>query len=440
MKKTAVIATTVLTGAVLFYACKKEYDHPPLKTVNEGAKITVSQLKARVAPASSSYHFGAGDTSLYGTILADESSGNIYKQSFLLDEAGGAIQLNLLNTGGLAVGDKIRINLNKLWLVNANNMIYIDSVDVGKSVVKQSSGNVVTPKVVTISEVLAGTVPTNSNSLQSQLVRIESVEFLEKGLPFADAIGKQSLNRTLKVCGGTTTLTVRSSGYANFANKAIPSGSGYMIAIVTQYNSTMQMTIRDYQEVQMTGTGCPPPSFTLATPVASLSENFSSIATTNITFTNNGWMNYAEIGNAIWKTNINGALKAMKASSFNSGDATNRMYLISRPIIYNPALTLSFKTAFGFWDSGHPTPITAMVSTNFDGTNANTANWTAVPGLTYAAGTGSFYPNGTINSGTVNLNTVNILNGYSGNFFVAFKYYGNTTYNSDIYVDDILVQ
>ena len=200
MKKTAIIAATILSGTVLFFACKKEYDHPPLKTVNEGAKIMIAQLKARVAAASSSYHFGAGDTSLYGTILADESSGNIYKQSFLLDEAGGAIQLNLLNTGGLAVGDKIRINLNKLWLVNANNMIYIDSVDVGKSVVKQSSGNVVTPKVVTISEVLAGTVPTNSNSLQSQLVRIESVEFLEKGLPFADAIGKQSLNRTLKVC------------------------------------------------------------------------------------------------------------------------------------------------------------------------------------------------------------------------------------------------
>lgn len=81
-----------------------------------------------------------------------------------------------------------------------------------------------------------------------------------------------------------------------------------------------------------------------------------------------------------------------------------------------------------------------MVSTNFDGTNANTANWTTVPGLTYAAGTGSFYPNATTNSGTVNLNTVNILNGYSGNFFIAFKYFGNTTYNSDIYVDDILVQ
>ncbi|MBK9284438.1 MAG: choice-of-anchor J domain-containing protein [Sphingobacteriaceae bacterium] len=440
MKKYILYPTLILTGIVLFTFCKKEYDHPPLKNVNASAQLTVAQLKARVPASSTFYKFGMGDTNLYGTVLADETSGNIYKQTFIMDDNGGAIQLNMQFTGGFAVGDKIRINLNGLYLVNANNMIYIDSVDIGKSVVKQSSGNIVTPKVVTITEILAGSVPSNSNSLQSQLVRIDNAEFVEKGMPFADAIGKASLNRTLKVCGGTNSVTVRTSGYANFAAKPIPSGSGYMVAIVTQYNSTMQLTIRDYQEIQMNAAGCPPPSFTLAPPVASLNENFSSIGSSNSTFTTNGWMNYASIGNALWKTNINGALKAMKASAFNSGDANNEMYFISPPIIYTPTMTLSFKTAFGFWDSGHPNAITALVSTDFTGNNANTANWTPVVGAVYAAGTGSFYPNATTNSGVLTLSNTSILNGYSGNFFVAFKYTGSTTYNSDIYVDDVIVQ
>lgn len=421
MKKTAVIATTVLTGAVLFYACKKEYDHPPLKTVNEGAKITVSQLKARVAPASSSYHFGAGDTSLYGTILADESSGNIYKQSFLLDEAGGAIQLNLLNTGGLAVGDKIRINLNKLWLVNANNMIYIDSVDVGKSVVKQSSGNVVTPKVVTISEVLAGTVPTNSNSLQSQLVRIESVEFLEKGLPFADAIGKQSMNRTLKVCGGTTSLTVRSSGYANFANKAIPSGSGYMIAIVTQYNSTMQMTIRDYQEIQMTGVGCPTPP---PPPGSYLFKDFNDNS-----LTNGGWTNVNASGSINWTVTTNTTVATPYAQCNNYLGTGNQpaceSWLISPPVDLSAAITPIYTFSSAALFTG-PAPQT-LISTNYVSGAPNTGTWTA---LTATFGTSSTF----VSSGNINLSAYK-----TTNVRVAIKYTGNANSGLRFQVDNIRI-
>lgn len=440
MKKISAYSVFILAGVLALNSCKKEFDNPPVKTVNDGAKLMVAALKARTPASSSYYKFGAGDTNLFGTILADESSGNIYKQTFILDDNGGAIQLNLLNSGGLANGDKIRVNLNNLYIVNANNMIYIDSVDLGKSVVKLSSGSPVEPKVVTMAQVLAGSVPTNSNSLQSQLIQINDAEFVEKGMPFADAIGKASLNRTLKVCNSTNSLTVRTSGYANFAAKGIPSGNGSIIAIVTQYNSTMQLTIRDYAEIKMNNPGCPPPTFTLAAPVASLNETFNNITTTNVTYTTNGWLNYAETGNATWKTNINGSLKAMKASAFNTGDAANAMWLISPPIIYNASMNLSFKTAFGFWDAGHPNAIKAYVSTDFNGANANTANWTAVPGGLYAAGTGSFYPSATTASGTIPLNTVPILTGYSGNFFVAFKYTGSTTYNSDIYVDDIIVQ
>jgi hypothetical protein len=446
MKKISIL-TIVLSGMLAFiFSCKKKFDHPPLKTVNEGAKVKISALKSRVPSDGSYYKFGNNDTTLFGVVVADESSGNIYKQIFLMDDNGDGIQVNLRNSGGLATGDFIRINLNGLYLANYKNMIYLDSVDLGKSVVKHSSGNVVDPIIVTVSQINAGTIPTNSNSLQSKLVKIEGVEFAEKNQTYADAITKQDLERTLQLCGqSSNSVLVRSSGYANFANTKTPAGSGYIIAIVTQYSSEMQLTIRDIKEVQMSGTGCPPPppnpppTFTLAAPVSSLSENFTSIATTNQTFTSNGWMNWAEVGNVIWKTNINGSAKAMKATSYGSGQTANTMWLISRPITYNAAQTLTFKTGFEYWDAGHTNAVMAYISTNFNGSNVTTANWTPITSATYANGTGSFYTS-MVNSGTVNLNTVSILSGYSGNFHLAFKYSGTSTLNSNIYVDDIIVQ
>jgi hypothetical protein len=443
MKKSILFLSVLVIGLLTFNSCKKEYDNPPLKQVNDGAQLFVQQLKLRVPNSPSSYKMAGGDTNLYATVIADELSGNIYKQIFVKDATGAAIQINLVNSGGLYVGDKIRINLNNKYLVNANNMIYIDSVDVEKSVVKISTGNAVAPKVVTLSQVLLGTSPTSSNSLQSQLIQLNDVEFssLYKGVPYADAIGKASLNRLITACGsGSSTLTVRTSGYANFASKLTPTGNGSMIAIVTQYNSTMQLTIRNYNEVQMNGSGCPTPTYQIGTPVSSINEDFNSIAVTNQVYANTGWLNIAQDGNAVWKTDINGATKTLKATAFGSGDASTSMWLITPPVIYTNTMTLSFTTAFGFWDSGHPNAIMAYVSTNYDGTNLNTANWTAVP-ASYANGTGNFYPNGSTNSGTITLNSIGILSGYSGNFFVGFKYTGTAgSFDSNIYLDNVLVQ
>ena len=150
MKK--IVLYTLLTFAFTF--CKKTFDNPPYKPANDGAKLSIRQLKQKVTTALSSYKFISGDTNLYCVVTADETSGNLYKQIYVKDDENNAIQLNLINSGGLYIGDKIRINLNTIYLISANNMIYLDSVDVEKSVVKLSSGNAVTPKVATISDIL----------------------------------------------------------------------------------------------------------------------------------------------------------------------------------------------------------------------------------------------------------------------------------------------
>ncbi|MDO8999469.1 MAG: DUF5689 domain-containing protein [Bacteroidota bacterium] len=422
MKKISIYSTLFLTGILLLNSCKKEFDTPPLKTVNDGAQLSIQQLKARVPSSPSSFKFGMGDTNLYATIIADETSGNIYKQLFVKDDLGAAIQLNLVNSGGLFVGDRIRINLNKLYVINASSMIYIDSVDIEKSVVKISSGTAVTPKVVTMSEILAGTVPTNSNSLQGQLVQINNVEFIPNAIipTFADAIGKATVNQYIKTCVAGQSLTVRSSGYANFASKLLPTGNGNFVAVVTQYNSTMQLTIRNYNEIQMTGPLCgsgPPPAGTY------LTKNFDDNS-----ITSGGWSSQNVNGTINWTTATFGNQTFAKITNFvASANVPCETWLIS------PALSLAtstnpilvFQNAYKFAGA----PLQAYISTNYTSGAPSTATWTNLP-FTLSSGNYVFVSSGNISLSAYKVNNVRI----------AFKYSGTSTDGSTWEIDDVLVK
>ncbi len=424
MKKTVILAIAFLSGLILFNACKKKYDTPPLKTPNDGAKLYVSQIKAR-ATAVGSYHFAQGDTNLYCTIIADETSGNIYKQVFAQDDNGGAIQLNLVATGGLYVGDKVRINLNRLYAINANSMVYIDSVDVGKNVVKLSSGNAVTPKVVTLAAILAGTSPTNTNSLQSQLVQIDNAEFFpsSQNVPFADAISKSSVNLYIKTCASpTSSLTVRSSGYANFASKNTPTGNGSIIAVVTQYNSTMQLTIRNYNEVSMNGPVCGTTSTTTGTY---LSKDFqdNSLVTGN-------WDTVIVIGTLKWTTSTFSGSTYAKVSGYSGGNKNTEIWLISPPVDLSSATNpnLYFKTAAATFAGN---PLEVVVSTNYTSGLPSTASWVNLS-ATLSPTTTSYVwtPSGTVS-----------LSGYkTPNTRIAFKYTSTTSAAATYEVDDIVIK
>ena len=91
---------------VLFTSCKKDhYDEPPIQDLPIGQVYTIDQILA----LESGFVFNE-DASVYGTITADEVSGNLYKAAFLQDpETGKAIELYLNATSGVRIGDRVRI-------------------------------------------------------------------------------------------------------------------------------------------------------------------------------------------------------------------------------------------------------------------------------------------------------------------------------------------
>ncbi len=418
MKK-SIIFPTLLASIIILNSCKKEFDSPPLKTPNAAAQTNIKRIKAKVSSSSSIFKF-TSDSSLFCTVIADETSGNIFKQVFVQDSAGDAIQLDLTDAGGLSVGDKIRINLNGIYALNSNNMISLDSVSVGKSIVKQSSGNVVTPIVVSSISMI-------TSAMQSKLVTILGVEFngSDKNATYADAIGKGSLNRNLVPCGqGSPLLVVRSSGYASFAAQLTPSGSGEVTAIVTQYQTTMQLILRDIKEVKLNSTSCSTVGAVTPTLPAGtyLFKDFEDNSITSI-----GWTNSNVVGTVNWGI----ATAGTKVAQCNNFIGTGNQPACETWFI-SPGIDLTASTApsFSFQSAGNtfsgPT-MEVYVSTNYVGGAPTTATWIM---LTPTLNTAATF----VNSGLLNFNAYK-----TTNVRVAFKYPGNLGSGRRWQIDNIRI-
>lgn len=408
------ISLLLLAGTTLFISsCNKEFDEPPIKTIPEGNRITIADLKAMYQGTPIKI---TDELSMFAVVTMDEQSGNIYKEAYIQDETG-AINLRLLSSGGLYQGDSVRVFLKGTVLSTYNQMMQLDSVDVDNNIIKQATKKDRQPDVYTdISQVTTGH--------QAKLVKIENVQFVssELGNTYADGINLMSQSRTLEDSLGNT-IIVRTSGYANFANNTLPEGSGSIIAIVSQFNSTLQLLIRNPSEVVFNnprfGTTPPPPG-------NSLTKNFQDQS-----ITSGGWTTQLVTGTYNWTTSDQGSPGNFYAKMSNytgSANVASEAWLISPAVDLSTSTnsTLNFRNAYKYVGD----PLEVYVSTNYDGISApSTATWTQL-GVNLSTGNFSWEF-----GGPVSLNT------YIGNnaVYIAFKYTGTNSSGSTWEVDDIVI-
>lgn len=414
--KTFKFIAIVLT-ALSISSCKKEFDLPTKQDEPAvSGYITIDSIYKQYAayyktpPTKTELFRFSSDVNLICTVTADETSGNIYKGVYVEDATGG-LKVNLRDFGGLYVGDKVRINLKGVVLNDYGRVVQLDSVDLRSKIVKLSSGNTVTPTKVTFNQLIL----LNGNGhtpFQSRLIKVDSVEFVggDKSQPFADADGKYSLDRTL-LNANSQQVIVRSSGYANFARNLIPCGKGSIVAIAGQYNSDVQLTIRDHKEVQLSSGGC---------PLLIKSFNDQSISS-------GGWINYNVSGNVNWKPgSYNGQLYG-EISNYSAGsNSACETWLISPAlnIAGSPNPRLSFQSAYNY--SGPALQV--LVSTDYVSGNPTSATWTNL-NPTLSGGSWNW-----VNSGVISLTPYK-----SANTRIAFKYTGTGTSGSTWEIDDIAV-
>ncbi|MDE7125524.1 MAG: hypothetical protein K2O12_03480, partial [Muribaculaceae bacterium] len=82
-----------------------------------------------------------------------------------------------------------------------------------------------------------GTDPENLRKWQSQLVRFNNVSFEEGGIAQFSSYHSSGVNRVLKDAEGSN-MNVRTSGYSNFWNMTLPTGSGDVVGILSFYGTS----------------------------------------------------------------------------------------------------------------------------------------------------------------------------------------------------------
>ncbi len=400
MKKLNTLIWLILLTSVLITGCKKKFDNPTPKTPPPvSGYITIDSIINRynayyAVPPNKVYKFDT-DVNVAAVVTADEISGNLYKSVYIKDATGG-MKINLTYSGGLYVGDSIRINLKGVKLNSYGSQIQLDSIDLERSVYKIATGLVVKPRKVTYTQLITMNPAVNQLYYQSELVELDSLEFDNgsKGQTFADAVGKASANLVLITPSSITTI-LRSSGYSNFAAALAPCGKLNLVAIVGQYNGTIQLTLRQFGDIKATSTGtCP-----------LMTKNFND---NNVL--SGGWSNINVTGTVNWAASSAGGASTPYASISNyPSNQTCETWLVSPRMdlstINNPVLNFLNATNYG------PSPLTLMVSTDYTGGPVSSATWTS---LTFTQSTGGF---NFVNSGNISLSPYK-----TNNVTIAFKY------------------
>lgn len=211
-----------------------------------------------------------GELYVKGTVIADDESGNFYKTLVFQDEVGGLTILldqNELNAA-YPEGNNIYVLLDGLTLssngglltlglgLDGSDVLRIPDALVSKYVIAGGKGAVIEPQVVTIDELFK-----NFNAYQSQLVKLENVELSGAfaGQPYAifenEEGEPEGINAIIQDCKGDE-IILRNSGFSSFVNQLMPTGNGSLVAVASNYRGTLQLLIRDTDDLDMPGDRC----------------------------------------------------------------------------------------------------------------------------------------------------------------------------------------
>ena len=259
------IAITLLLATVALSSClKKDFDAPPDSLSSDPmlpVNMTMRQLADNALAMSDGQRYELGDSTVYGIVVGDDHSGNIYKQLIIQDTTGGIAVLIDKTTiyGDYPVGRKVYIKLKGLRLANYKGLpqlIYdydtvakqsngIPSTVLGNFLVKASYPNTVEPRVLTMGDIF-----TNPTYYVNTLIKIENVQFdaTSAGVVYSDAV--RSTNRYISDCPFNGRLGMYNSAYSDFRGAITPTGVGSLTCILSIYN-TPQLILRDTTDVQM---------------------------------------------------------------------------------------------------------------------------------------------------------------------------------------------
>lgn len=278
-----VLACSLFTGCM-----DDDWDTPNAEALNkaygnqeiaETNVITIGSLKEQyksvINASTNSYEQITKDVQIKGRVVGNDIGGNIYNE-VSIDDGTGAI-LICISQGGLfsylPVGQEIVVDLKGLYIGGYGKqaeigMPYTNAK--GNSYVSRMS-RVLWNKhfkltgVADASKVVAEEFDVSKRTNDDYLIANNGKLMTIKNVEFTNADGKttfapsdekdaaNSVNRGLSQNGkpiATSSIVVRTSSYADFAAKQLPTGKLNITGVFTRYRTTWQILIRDERDIQ----------------------------------------------------------------------------------------------------------------------------------------------------------------------------------------------
>ena len=368
---------------VLSACIKNKFEEPAKADYNPNieATSTIQELKALYTGGLTPI-----DTNIVikGTVIANDKSGNYYKTIVIQDSTAGIeISLDAYELHNLYhVGDLIYVKCQGLFLGTYGGQIKLGSDyqgSVGRIeepliedyLIKSDGGIPIIPKELNLSAI--------NGNLVNELVVLKNVQFkrYNVGDTYGDTELKEDKDTYIEDCSGNT-IIVRTSGYADFANDTIPEGNGRIKAVLTKYNSTYQLKIRNINEVVMTEERCG----------AFFDEDFEIFDNYDL-FDKYGWYSYSvKDATKYWTASIynNNMFAKMTGYNYDTNTADdNEDWLITPKFDFTGFSNIQF--SFDNASNYSGPAIQVYISSDYDGIgNPNDYTWTELTGLNLSPG------------------------------------------------------
>lgn len=361
-----------------------------LRNLYQGENVTVSE-----------------DWTIKGTVISNyrhENSGGLnnatsQKTVIVQDETGG-ISLYLEEHNTLyAVGDVVEIKVKDLELQRyQEGSLQLNAVPLDR-LTKLTGGSQVEPKAISAADLLTG-------NYESQYVAVSKVQVMDSdlGKTFVSGDSHTSINFIAET---GERFVLFSSKYSTFGEETVPSGSGVLKGIAAVFGgSTYQISITstdDYAGLteERFDQGDIPTEGKLVGdyntwktvgPLASFSDDFSSITEAYKEYVNDNWLFWTSDGSSVktgFKTEIydKDGSKYISIAPFESTTAEVVAYALPPRADMTKAdpKEFSFSKALYYKDSDDGSKLEVVVSTDFTG-DFEKATWTVVKDATFASG------------------------------------------------------
>ncbi len=213
----------------------------PVTDISGGSPCGSSAVETKLSDIRA---IGAGnmignDIKIKGIVISDKNTLNIVDQNLVIQDTSGGIVLRFSSAHSYNLGDELEVIVSNLTVSEFNGLMQISGL-VSSAVTVTATAQTVTPRVATITQILA-----NAEAWESTLVQIANVT-----LPTGTFSGTKVLN------DGTGNLDLFTRTQATFSTTTMPTGTVTVTGYIGQFDTTApydsgyQISIRNTADVQ----------------------------------------------------------------------------------------------------------------------------------------------------------------------------------------------